>query len=711
MHQATDAEALDLHEALAWLPYVAPLPTATVAWILDEARRCVVPEGVVLATWNPGWARVDLIHEVRSLDDRIADESGWRPIDERPADRVTLLRSQGLLDERFTVVRPVDTVLEAVASDDVPPSSARGSAQHRVHEWVLRHGPVASAAEAARGAGVSASTVRTAMGRGLLRYVRRTRPPPPPPAPLVAPGTPRARRAALDVRIVRPDASGDDGSTVPALVEGGDPEGRLEVLEGVGRTKTRGPGAVLVVVPTRAHLGATASGVASWGPTFVLDGDHDGERREAWDAAVASTDGAVVVGTWPVLLAPARWSWIVVVDGDHEAYKLRSGPRSWIPESVEALAAKHGCPTTHTTAWPGPEAAARHPQRAWWRLDRPRVRWWISDLSATRSWPLGDEAIRTLRQVASRDRQAIVVAPGKAFSGALGCRDCGTLVMCPHCDVALRWHAGARRLRCHHCGHDGAPPRACASCQGSDLIARKSAGVEWVLSAIERAVPGLARYRFDGDVQDDLTPLLEGAPGVVVGTQSVISLPRLPATSLVVVSHVDVALGADDFRAVERVVRTLTSLERQAGSRAPLGLVQTFSPGNETLAAIAAPDAHGLDALRDDMRQRRKRFGYPPFGVLARIQLSARTRESAWSAAEEIRSRLRLVPGTGDDDILGPADAKIARVRDRRIVHLIVRTQSDHRRSALLASGALSGHKGVQVRVDVDPRDIGEVLI
>ncbi|MEX2500818.1 MAG: hypothetical protein WD336_00465, partial [Trueperaceae bacterium] len=401
---------------------------------------------------------------------------------------------------------------------------------------------------------------------------------------------------------------------------------------------------------------------------------------------------------------------LLLLEAESESHKLRSGSRSWTPSAALGWAHEHGVPWSATDVLAGPELRER--ARTVGRgasLPRPRVRWVTSDLGRTRSWPLGDDLIRVLRQVAQRERQALVLVPRRGYSAALGCRDCGAAVMCPNCDLALRWHARDRRLRCHQCGHAVAPPEFCPACGGLDLEAQRAAGSEWVLRALADAIPDLPRVRYDGDVREPLTDLAAGAPGVLVGTSAVLRLPTLPVVSLLAVTQIDGALHADDFRADERVLRTLLALQEIAGERAPLGVIQTYAPDHPVLRAVASGDPDRATAAVEGMEARRRAFGYPPFGRLARIQLSARREGDAWEAATEIVGRLRTA-GADPSDLLGPAPAPVARVRGRSLVHLLLRSRDEDGLHRLLSGGIAEGLRAVQVRVDVDARDIGEVL-
>jgi len=697
---------LELKEAIAWLDDGPPLPEPTVAWILSEAQRTVSPPGVVLAGLALSSLRAELEHQVRVLDAAGGPPGAWEPVAKLEPERTELLREQGLLEERVRQAVPTRRVLTTGdAPDEEALLGARHARQRSALAWLAEHGEAESGAALARDAGVPESTVRTLVRKGYLRYVGRPVPPPEPPPP------PHARPWPAGARPAEAPAS----VAAPAWVAGGRRAERLARLLPALRDDVAAGRSPLILAPERGWADEAAAWLANDLPVALARPDQDPRLRRAWETALHDDAARVVVGTWSVLAAPVgRPGRLVVLEAGAESHKLRSGSRSWIPEAARGWAGRHGVPMTLTDVLAGPETVATanaclRPSREGEELPRPQVRWVLSDLGTTRSWPLGDEAIRVLRQVASRERQALVMVPRRGFSAALGCRDCGAAVMCPNCDLALRWHARDGRLRCHQCGHDAPPPQACPACGGVELEAQRAAGSEWVLRALAGAVPELPRYRWDGDVRDDLAALYGGDPGVVVGTSAVLRLAPLPVLSLLLATQVDGALHADDFRAEERVLRTLATLQESAGARAPLGLIQTFAPGHATLQAFAAGTPEALGRALAEMDERRRRFGYPPYGRMARVQATARSADAAWRALLEVADRARTA-GASEDELLGPAPAAVARVRGRSVAHLLVRTADAARRHELLTAAVVGTFAGVRLRVDVDPRDIGEVL-
>ncbi len=197
--EVSASRALELKEAIARLELGVRTPTATVAWILDEAERTVAPAGTVLAGLSPAWARVSLDHAVRELDPEGGPPSAWRRAERLEPQRLSMLREQGLLEERIRPARPVERVLVAVG-EDVPTGASR-EAQRIALARLRADGSADSAAALARAAGVGESPVRTLIRNGFARYETRpgpTPPPTPPPTPRPWPEDASASNATME---------------------------------------------------------------------------------------------------------------------------------------------------------------------------------------------------------------------------------------------------------------------------------------------------------------------------------------------------------------------------------------------------------------------------------------------------------------------------------------------------------------------------------
>lgn len=692
---------MELREAIDGLdrePFVAP---EAVDALLGIARRAAVPAGVALATLVPWGFRDPLRHLVRPLAGAdvpgLERDGDWVEASTIALEHLDWLRGQGLVDERVVRVRPTVRVLApAMPVDDGLKGERRANQRVALDRlWELE--TVDSAAELARDAEVPDSAVRALVSKGYAVYREVEAPPP------ILPGPP------LDVPLpppAPPDAvppSGDGG------VLGGLRRQRLAALLPRLRSDLDGGHSVLVLAPEQARLSEAAEVLASL-PLFVLSGELDDEQRLRLFEELPSSGPVVVLGTYLALLAPApRLGRVVVLEAASASYKLQAGARLFVTDAAALLARASGAALTLTDVVAGPDTLVRLPEGARRSLPLPRLRLHAADMGGSGNWPLHPDLVRVLKQVRERGRQAVLIAPRRGFSAALGCEACGWMAQCPNCDLSLRYHRQDGRLRCHQCGHEQAPPAACPSCGSTALAPLRGAGTQWVAEQLAGMLDGLSVLRFDRDRRDDLAPLFAGEPGVVVGTTAILRLPPLPALSLVALTLFDTHLALADFRAEEEALRMLLELGELSAGRRPLVLVQTYQPEHPVLQALAAdPPEPAVEALVGGLLERRRRFAYPPFGALAKLQLAARERgaasEAATALAEELRRR-----GAEEDEVLGPAPAPVARLKGRYAFQVLLRVSASDRLELILAG--LPPRMGrARLRVDVDPRDVGELL-
>lgn len=692
---------MELREAIAGLDREAFVAPEAVDALLLIARHAAVPAGVALATLLPWGFRDAVRHEVRALPGAdvpgLERDGDWVDASTVSLEHLDWLRGQGLVEERVVRVRPTVRVLAPVRPVDEELDGARRANQRIALARLWELETAASAAGLARAAEVPESAVRALVSKGYADYREVEAPPPPLPRPVpeasvLPPAPPGA---------VPPE--GDGG------VMGGLRRQRLAALLPRLRSDLDGGRSVLVLAPEQARLSEAAEALASL-PLFVLSGELDDAQRLRLFEELPASRPVVVLGTYLALLAPApHLGRVVVLEAASGSYKLQAGARLFVTEAASQLARATGAALTLTDVVGGPDTLVRLPEGTRRDLPLPRLRLHAADMGGSGNWPLHPELVRVLKQVRDRERQAVLIAPRRGFSAALGCEACGWTAQCPNCDLSLRYHRQDGRLRCHQCGHVQTPPQTCPACGSTLLAPLRGAGTQWVAEQLAGMLDGLDVLRFDSDRRDDLAPLMAGRPGVVVGTTAVLRLPPLPALSLVALTLFDTHLALADFRAEEEALRMLLGLGELSAGRRPLVLVQTYRPGHPVLQALASdPPDPAVEVLVAGQLERRRRFAYPPFGALAKLQLTARERSAASEAAVALAEELRR-RGAAEDEILGPAPAPVARLKGRYAFQVLLRLSASDR-LALILAGLPPRMGRARLRVDVDPRDVGELL-
>ncbi len=689
-------QTVELREIIAALDEEPFILESAIKLITNLAEYSCVPQGLVLKQFLAVGLEVKLEHKIspiQGVTDIDIPAGKWLPASECELTQLDFYRRQGLIEEQVSIAqekRKVIVPLEFVAEAEKTLSSKKHQSQRHALKVLWELEMVESAAALGRIAGVSVTAVRALVKKGYAGYEYRVAP---------APDLPSYKASSLvGVEMNLPDIK-------RLSLSGGLRAERLAALVTLLKEDIAMGKSILVLIPEGAFLTETVGALIEALPVKVISSDlSDAQRLRVWQELNATP--TVLVGTYLALIAPLyELRRIVVLEHASDSYKLFSGSRIFIPTAAQFLADITDASLILSDALETPEVLHTFTTKDRFGLPIKPQRIHITDLNYSNNWPLSTDLIRVLKQISQRERQAIILTPRRGFSAAFHCTDCGYLAQCPNCDLSLRYHRQHKELRCYQCAHREAVPDTCPNCRGSQLGATRAAGTEWVMEAIKKLLPETAIFRFDKDKRDDLEELLEGKPGILVGTTAIMRQKLLPNVSLVAHSLLDSHFDMGDFRAAEMTYRFLLNLAEFATEKRPLVLLQTFKPKHEVLEYFLRADAQGFLA---NVLKRREKFEYSPFKVLAKIQASARKESDAENAANFLAGALHA-HGAGEREVLGPVPAPVFRVRGFYHYQLFVRADDYDRLRKLLEP--VFGYRGsAKVRVDVDPREMLGIL-
>ena len=441
-----------------------------------------------------------------------------------------------------------------------------------------------------------------------------------------------------------------------------------------------------------------------------------GERHDEW-LRLRTGEARVCVGPRSAVFAPLSDVGLIVVDEEHESsYKHEGDPRYDARTVAAERARRHGAVLVFGSATPRPETVLGMERlRLTQRVDqRPLPAVEVLDMRG-RHQPLHPETRMALADLRRAGGKAILLLNRRGWSNFLSCRACGTVWLCPNCEVALVLHKAGSFVACHHCGHRERLPERCNHC-GSVSVARHGAGTERIEHELREALQTdpahpFPIFRLDADssgldARAEVLQNFQAAPaGVLVGTQMVAKGHDFPDVSLGVVLDADQTLRFPDFRSEERTFSLITQLAGRTGrgtSAHPPSrvLVQTLAPDARPIGFATRHDSDGFIA---DELTRRQALRYPPYASLIRVVCSAEEEPLARETADAIHSEL-----TGlDAQLLGPAP--LFRLRGRFRSQLVIKAVA--RRPAIEAVGAAvdtvapgAARRGAAVSVDVDPQ-------
>ena len=528
--------------------------------------------------------------------------------------------------------------------------------------------------------GASRGALRELVRRGAVRLVRR-----PEPAPLVVtkggatPARPFSRTATGAVR------NGGAFLWRTTLRE------EREAVAAIVTSTLREGNQALVLAPEVRSVGRLVEHLRRALPAgHTLAAYHGGLGRGRTAVYEAARDGAVdvVVGTrTAALLGLARLGSICVVDEPNDAHRAERGHEG-LPVHVRDVTLERSRVEETAVFFLSPFPSLQ--------LYAPEVRKreLVRELPASRPgrWPtvrivdmrdsgaaLSSTLIEACRRCMDRGGRAALVLRRLGYAPAVSCSHCGTMKLCPNCDLPLVLHGRSGPLVCTRCGHRE-ELGSCSLC-GSERVRPTGLGVERVrdeLSGVLGAQVGLITA--DERERADAPVVVGTAPRILDGEWDAVILP-----------DADAFLGASNVGAAERAFR----LFYRAGEAARgLLLVQTRLPDHYAMRAGVRGD---YEAFAGAELPRLRSLAYPPFGHFASLTFGGS--ESAVLGAVESRLRPALGP-----EVEMSSPVPLGRAGGRSAWRVLLRSRGRPavaRAAAKVARAAARTH-GLTVRVELD---------
>jgi primosomal protein N' (replication factor Y) len=294
---------------------------------------------------------------------------------------------------------------------------------------------------------------------------------------------------------------------------------------------------------------------------------------------------------------------------------------------------------------------------------------------------LSSVLVTAMESCLERGEQIILLLNRRGYSTFVQCRDCGRVWQCRDCNVALTFHRARRRLLCHYCFREEAPPVHCTDCGSGDL-SFLGVGTEQIEREVADRFPAARVARMDVDTtsakwshHDILDRVERREIDILLGTQMIAKGLDYPNVTLVGVVNADVGMSLPDFRASERTFQLLTQVAGRAG-RGPAGgevFIQTALPGHY---AIRCAITHDYRSFAQREIAERTPSLYPPHSRLANVVLSGIDEASVHAAARDcadwVRDAMRREALDGVR-LTGPAPCPIDRIRGRWRWHFLLR--------------------------------------
>ena len=445
-----------------------------------------------------------------------------------------------------------------------------------------------------------------------------------------------------------------------------------------------------------------------------------GERARIW-RAVAEGEAKVIAGARSALFLPFPDLGLIVVDEEHDtAFKQEDRVTYQGRDMAVVRGSLTGAAIVLSSATPSLETIVNAQSRRYAHLVLPQRYAGaqmpeISAIDLRKAPPergrwLSPPLVEAMTDTLERGRQTLLFLNRRGYAPLTLCRTCGHRIECPQCSASLVEHRFRQQLVCHHCGFTLPAPKTCPKCSAEGSLVPCGPGVERVAEEIAELFPDFETAILSSDLVPSVRALREiidriasGEARIVIGTQLVAKGHHFPHLATVGVVDGDLSLASGDPRAAERTFQLLSQVTGRAGREGGVegrGFIQTHLPEHPVMQAIIANDR---DSFIGQEIEARREAGMPPFGRLAALIVSAKTRPEAEHYARKLAV---AAPRTEKISVLGPAEAPLALIRGRHRFRLLVKARRDADLQAYLRhwlSHAPPAKGSLRLSVDIDP--------
>ena len=513
------------------------------------------------------------------------------------------------------------------------------------------------------------------------------------------------------------------------LLHGVTGSGKTEVyLQAIQKVLEEGKEAIMLVPEISLTPQMTERFRSRFGEMVAVmhSGLSVGEKYDEW-RKIQQGKVKVVVGARSAIFAPFTNIGLIILDEEHEStYKQEDSPRYHARDVAIWRSEFYNCPIILGSATPALESFARAKKGVYKLLSLkhralhqalPTV--FIADMreelrQGNRSM-FSQSLIEAIRLRLEKKEQMVLFLNRRGYSSFVLCRDCGTVVQCPNCDISLTYHRTTEKLKCHYCGYEEHVPQICPQCQ-SDHIRYFGTGTQKVEEELYKLFPEARVLRMDVDTtkhkgahEEILETFGAGHADILLGTQMIAKGLDFPNITLVGVLSADTSLHLPDYRAAERTFQLLTQVSGRAGRHDKLGevIIQTYTPEHY---AIELAKTQEYEPFYEREMFLRRRSNYPPYYFVALIQLSHEdvmmAAEYAGRVADWLRGNL-----SNQVAIIGPTTASIARLQNRYRYQCLIKYKIEPNLipvlQRLLAMYRAEWIKqGILMTVDLDPSTI-----
>lgn len=451
-----------------------------------------------------------------------------------------------------------------------------------------------------------------------------------------------------------------------------------------------------------------------------------GERLEE-DKRIRAGQASIVIGTRSAVFAPLENLGLIIMDEEGEgSYKSDSSPRYHARDVAKLRCVQHRATLLLGSATPSIDSYYRA-QNGTYSLFTLEDRYADANLPSVylvdmleeqrkkNTSPLSEILQEQLALNLENREQSILLINRRGYNTFATCMQCGEVITCPSCSVAMTYHRANGYLMCHYCGHTERFTSKCPSC-GGNYLKLTGTGTQKLEDELSLILPKARLLRMDTDTtyskyayEKNFDAFHRGEYDILLGTQMIAKGLDFPNVTLVGVLAADSGLYSTDYRASERVFSLITQVVGRSGRSGKAGraYIQTYDPENPVINFAAHQDYR---AFYEDEIVSRKAMIYPPFCDIVTLGFASPDEEAAQAAALRASEILRETASRAEHvalKVMGVAPASIYRISGKYRYRIVVKCRLNPALRAVFAEVlALCGKEriasGVTITADVN---------
>ncbi len=427
----------------------------------------------------------------------------------------------------------------------------------------------------------------------------------------------------------------------------------------------------------------------------------------------------IVVGARSAIFAPLDNIGIIVIDEEHSStYKQDNNPR-YHARDVAILRGKyHNAPVILGSATPSLESFARAKKDVYKMLTLPTragngslPQVTIVDMKneiKKGNFILSNILKEKIKEKISKHEQIILLLNRRGYSSMLTCRDCGTVLKCPNCDISLTYHKTSNTNRCHYCNYSIKNIHICPKC-GSENMKDYGLGTEKLEEELNKLFNAkVVRMDMDTTSRKGMHEKIIEDFGmhkydILLGTQMIAKGLDFPLVTLVGVINADTGLNIPDFRSAENTFELLSQVSGRAGRSDLAGevIIQTY---NKDHYSILFAKEHNYEKFYEAEMNIRKLLKYPPYYYITLVNITSKDYELGFKEAGKIGEYLRhnLKETT---IILGPTMANTFKINNVYHYQCIIKYKRDESLNNILLKldEIYKTNNKVDISIDINP--------